>query len=204
MPLWRIGSVVALTIVVVAPKVSAQDEPRVGIAMGYPASVGIVWHVSDRLALRPEIGASQSSGEVTGTVNVPITGVVPGSSVSSTVVSINDNWQVSAGISALFYLTRHDALRTYVSPRWAYTRTSSTSSNGPVPSAQSTSAGNGHFVSGSFGAQYALARRFSVFGEVGAAYTRIAVSPTSSGFLVTESVTHGVSTRSGAGVILYF
>jgi hypothetical protein len=152
------------------------------------------------MALRPEISASQSSGEVTGISSVSI----GGTTVSNTITSVNDNSQVAVGISALLYVTTHDALRTYISPRWSYTRTSSTSQNGAAANPTATSTGNGHFIAGSFGAQYALARRFSVFGEVGVGYTHIAVSPTSSGLLVTESVTHGVSTRSGAGVILYF
>ena len=79
------------------------------------------------------------------------------------------------------------------------------SAKSPIkPVASSGSTGNGQFVSGSFGAQYALGRRFSVFGEIGAGYTHVVTSPTIGGILVTSSVNNTFSTRSGAGVILYF
>jgi hypothetical protein len=193
---------VTVTIVCLAARASAQDAPKAGIAMGYPASIGVVWHVSDGVALRPEIGVSRSSGEFTATSFISIGGTTN----TTTSLTTNDNWQVAIGLSALFYLSRHDALRTYVSPRWAYTRTSSSSASGPSPNQSSSSTGNGNFVSGSFGAEYALARRFSVFGELGLGYNRTITSPTSgsSGVTTTDSASRTFSTRSGAGVILYF
>lgn len=192
----------ALTVMAIGAVVntaSAQDAPRAGIVMGYPASFGVIWHVAERIAVRPEIGASQSSGLVMGTSIVS----AGGTQVTSSISSGNDNWQVSAGVSLLLYLSKHDGLSTYLSPRWAYTRTTSNSSSNQ-PGSASSSAGNGQFVAASFGAQYAVGTRFSVFGEVGAGYTHITTSPTTSGALVTSSEIRGVSTRSGAGVILYF
>ena len=54
---------------------------------------------------------------------------------------------------------------------------------------------------GSFGAQYAMGSKFSVFGEVGLGYSR-SISPTSSIYSKTTSTTW--STRTGVGVIVYF
>ena len=42
---------------------SAQDKGDTGITMGYPASVGFVFHVSDRFAIRPELNLNVSSAE---------------------------------------------------------------------------------------------------------------------------------------------
>ena len=98
--------------------------------MGYPASVGVIWQVNDRVALRPELNVQKASGESTSTIAISLSSVVPGSVVS---VTTSDSWQFSAGVSALFYLSTHDALRTYVSPRWAYTRTSNNSSSSTYP-----------------------------------------------------------------------
>jgi hypothetical protein len=67
-----------------------------------------------------------------------------------------------------------------------------------------------HFISGSFGAQYALGRRFSVFGEIGLGYTRTSVDnePTSSvspgASTGSAATSHGIAARSGAGVVFYF
>jgi hypothetical protein len=204
MSMRRIGLLAAITIGLLAPAAFAQDDPRVGITMGYPASVGIIWQVNDRVALRPEVSAQKSSGEFTSTASFSL----GGTTTTTITTSTSDAWQVGVGLSALFYLTTHDALRTYISPRWSYVRTSTSNSSAglPPPSQTSGSVGNGHFVSGSFGAQYALGRRFGLFGEVGVGYTRADNAPslTGSGVIATQTTTRTLATRSGAGVILYF
>jgi len=201
MRMRTIGAIAAVTLGSLASPVSAQDEPRVGITMGYPASLDLVWQVNEGLALRPELVVSSSSNEITIMTAVPI--INGGVTATTSQVSTNDNWQASIGVSALFYVSKHDALRTYVSPRWAYTRVSSES--GGVGSISSSS-GNVNTVTGSFGAQYALSRRFSVFGEVGAGYSRTTNKPTGGpvSSFATASTTDSVATRSGAGVVLYF
>lgn len=209
-----IGLLAAITIGFLANSASAQDDPKVGITMGYPASVGVIWQLTDRVALRPEISVARSSNEFTTTISfTTISGSpfdIPVPAATTTTVSRNDAWQVGIGLSALFYLSKHDALRTYVSPRWTYTRLSSSSSGSSPAGTASVSATTGsvNFVSGSFGAQYALARRFNVYGEVGLGFTRNA-SPSASTSASTSafasaSTTSTLATRSGAGVILYF
>jgi hypothetical protein len=204
MAMRRIGTLAAITIGLLAPAASAQDDPRVGITMGYPASVGIIWQVNDRVALRPEVSVQKSSGEFTSTTSFS----VGATTATTTTTSTSDAWQVGVGLSALFYLTTHDALRTYVSPRWSYVRTSTTSSSAglPPPIQTSSSVGNGQFVSGSFGAQYALGKRFGLFGEVGVGYTHADNTPSliGSGVIATQTTTRTLGTRSGAGVIWYF
>jgi hypothetical protein len=210
MMLRRIGCLAMLVVASLARPVLAQDDPRIGIAMGYPASVGLIWHVADGVALRPEISFTRSSAETTITTSLPVitVGGVPTINPATTVtVNTTDQWEVGVGVSALFYVTRHDALRTYLSPRYAYTRRSSTNQASTLlPSTAFGSDSSGHFVSGSFGAQYALGRRFSVFGEVGLGYSRSESKPPalSSGIITGAATSHTLSTRSGAGVVLYF
>jgi hypothetical protein len=176
----------------------AQDEPRVGITMGYPTALGLIWQVNDRLALRPELSFSTSSNDLTATSSITLDGT------TTSLVNTTDTWQVGIGLSALFYLSKHEGLRTYVSPRWSYGRASSKSMSGSLPTL-SNSTGNINSVSGSFGAQYALSRRFSVFGEVGLAYTHTTIDPSGTpGVLVTSSTSRAFGARSGAGVVLYF
>jgi hypothetical protein len=196
----------AIMTLLVAPSASAQDDPRVGITMGYPASVGVIWQVNDRVALRPELSVQKASADSTSTTSISLSSVVPGTVIS---VTSSDFWQFSAGLSALFYLSTHDALKTYVSPRWAYTRSSNGNSSSTSLPLSLTSTTSGYSLAGSFGAQYALGRRFGVFGEVGLFFSRSTISPSAAssppGIVAAyESVSRSLGARSGAGVVLYF
>jgi hypothetical protein len=162
---------------------AAQDKGRVGLTMGYPAGVGLMFHVSDRFALRPEVSFTREVTEGPG---------------SAGTYSTTTTWSVGVGLSVLFYLHETDNLRTYVSPRFSYGRVNSTWTTilppgakgygGPGPSTEDS-----YQVSGSFGAQYALGRRFSVFGDLGIAYTDLR-----------SWNTRTWGPRAGFGAILYF
>ena len=163
----------------VAASVAAQDRGRVGITMGYPASVGLLWHVSETTALRPEFTFNRDDAS------------------SESLVSARSNfWSTAAGASVLFYSSVRDNLRTYVAPRFSYARTRGTSDI-------TSSTTNSYAFAGMFGAQYSLGKRFAAFGEVGFGYSRQTGSVTSPVF-TTKSRSNSVGTRSGAGVILYF
>src|SRR6185369_3693080 len=138
------GVVLASSITVaLATTAAAQDSPRVGITMGYPASVGVMWHLSDRVALRPEFSFSLTD-----------------SSSESLIDDEANFWTLGTGVSVLFYSSLTDNLRTYVAPRFSYGRTSGNSSN-----TESTT--DVYTFAGMFGAHYSLSRRFAAFGEVG-------------------------------------
>ena len=152
--------------------------------MGYPASVGVLWHVTERIAVRPELAFARTWNDRDGSTSVE-----------------SSSWTLGVGVSALFYLTRADNLRTYVSPRYAYSRSSSTASSDIFVPLESRLRSASSSIFGSFGAQYALGRRFGVFGEVGLGYSRQSLR---SFFSESRSTAHAVTVRSGAGVILYF
>jgi hypothetical protein len=88
-----------------------------------------------------------------------------------------------------------------VSPRFNYARTESKSGGDSV--IERDTIGNAYSLAGFFGAQYALSDRFGVFGEVGFGYNWQTFEASSS-FLDTETKSHGWSTRTGVGVVLYF
>ena len=189
-----VAPALAVAALLVASSASAQNpsqpsntEPnRVGLTMGYPAAIGLIWEVSDRLALRPELSFSVGTSEAS----------VQGVSGTS-----SDTWTVGIGVSALFYVGEWDALRTYIAPRFIYSRATS--------SVDSSFFGDGNdlksegiTINGLFGAEYSLHRRFSVFGEVGAGFSS---SETRSSTPIegrTESSSFGA--RTGVGVIFYF
>lgn len=201
-----------LFVVIGVPGIArAQDEGKVGLTMGYPSSIGVIWQAADRVALRPEITLSRSTGDSS---TNDLLGASP--------VSTNDSTGVGAGVSALFYLHRWEGLRTYVSPRFSYARTSTSAS---TTSATSTSEStvSSYLTSGSFGAQYSLGRHFGLFGEIGLGYTATSTALTSTLTTSFTSVVNGVvtqstrtqavqssshantlATRSGVGVIFFF
>jgi hypothetical protein len=183
--------------------------------MGYPSAVGVIWHMSSHIALRPEFTWTHTSIDAPSTTD-PVLGVVSAGSTS-------ENWTTGFGLSALFYLTRYDSLRTYVSPRFNYSRSSGSTNLSDSP-ASSTSDVWLYSTSGSFGAEYGLGRHFAVFGEIGGNYSSTttrtslvesrtvfaSVGPggpilsTSTFTVRTDQHSHQLSTRSGAGIIFYF
>ncbi len=182
---------------------AAQDTPRFGLVMGYPAQVAVLWTVSDRFAIRPEVNWNRTTTE---TVTTPMiftgTGLVPTSLTTTSKLNT-----VGTGVSALVYLHTRDALRTFLTPRFTYAR-GTTSSDfsvtlpglGPAPAETTTST---YTVAGSLGAQYSVAKHFGIFGELGLQYGHNSSSPSSS-LLVTDAKQTTVGLRSGVGVILFF
>ncbi len=190
---------------------AAQDAPRFGIVMGYPAAAGVLWKVSGRLAVRPEVSLTKTASESTTSIGTLLS---PVGVVDTTTTTKSDGWQVGVGASVLVYLSKGDALKTYVSPRYAYSRISTTIEStvsgvgipvrvGPV---SSTSQASNHAASGSFGAQYSVGSRFGVFGELGLSYTHSGEMPAASLSATATSTGSNwtIGLRSGAGVILFF
>jgi hypothetical protein len=191
---------------------SAQDEGRIGVTMGYPSAVGILWRATDRIALRPEFTWTMSSVESSSTD--PIIG-------SSTTSTPSSSWQTGFGLAALFYVSRVNGFGAYLTPRLAYSRMSTTTNISGTPVASSAD-GWAWTTSGAFGADYRLARHFGLFGEIGVSYSASTFTSstvetiTSGGFLgpgslVTRTITlrsdshtHSFGTRSGVGVIFLF
>jgi hypothetical protein len=203
--------------VVTCRAAAAQDTPRLGIVMGYPAQLGVLWTVSDRVALRPQIDASRGASESTTTTNT-IVGIAGLPTISTTTVSSSSNWSVGTGVAALIYLSRRDALRTYVAPGFTYSRSSSTvqstvtisSSVIPVPPISSggptTTHASNYTTTGAFGAQYTLATHFGLFGELGLAYVHSGELPTFAvGTIAQRDASNwSLAMRSGVGVMLFF
>ena len=162
----------------------AQEAGSVGVTMGYP-SLGVLWRASDRVAIRPEFSFAGSSSE----------------SDSSSFEVESEGWAFGTGASVLFTLSKSDNLRTYIGPRFTYTRTSaSNESSGFVMTAESTTTNHGVGGAGLFGAEYSLGRRFAVFGELGLGFSRSSTALSNSNAKVTG---FSWGTRTGVGVIFF-
>jgi opacity protein-like surface antigen len=159
--------------------------------MGYPAAVGVLWHVSDKVAIRPELSFAGSSNETSTS-----TGTLPEIQIEG------DGWSIGTGVSALFYLRKADRLRTYVSPRFTYSHASNTTTTTglPVTNPRNETSTNAVGFSGSFGAQYAVGDRFSIYGELGFG---ISHSSSKSSNTPTRGSGNSWGLRSGVGVVFY-
>lgn len=179
------GVLLLLTLVLYPEAARAQERGQAGVAMGYPATFAFVWHVSDALALRPEVSFTHSSTK--------------NENSTFSVSSSSDTWTAAVGASALWYVRRFDSVRTYVSPRVAYSRSSATSStNDDDPRTANTLS-----AAASVGAQYTPVRKFSVFGEIGYGFSR-GWSEFRTPISTTKLTGWAWSPRGAVGVIFYF
>jgi hypothetical protein len=167
----------------VATAAKAQDAGRVGLTTGYPATVGVLWHISENIAIRPEFSFASNRS----------------SSESPLIDATTDFSSLGTEVSVLLFSPLRDNLKLYVAPRFAYSRTSGTSD-------VTESTTNNYSIGGVFGGHYSLGRRFAVFGEAGFQYSHLESSVTSSvsPALQTTSTGDAVGTRTAIGVVLYF
>ncbi|MCC7042293.1 MAG: hypothetical protein IT183_00380 [Acidobacteria bacterium] len=174
----------------------AQDR-SVGLVMGAPLQVGILWQANDDVAVRPDISWSWSSSEL---------GAASPGGEASFGSSISGG-RLSAGFSVLFYLNDVDGLRSYVAPGYSVTRVTMTSESSlSVPSLgdddlQNRSTQTSHQGSVVFGAQQAIGTRLRVFGEVGLAFSTSSAKSRLSG---AETSGKGAGTTGGVGVVWLF
>jgi hypothetical protein len=182
MRIWRFLYLTAGFLLAGCLGAGAQDKGKAGVSIGYPGGIGILWHATDSVAVRPEFSFNRNSTDGT-------TG--------------GTGWGIGTGLSVLFYLKKYDNVRTYISPRVNYTRSSSTlqvtSPPAGIPELKSTSTATGG--AGVFGAQYSASSRFSVFGELGLAFSHrrsessLSTQPPSTG--------NAFGTTAGVGVVFY-
>jgi hypothetical protein len=161
----------------------AQETGKAGVAIGYPGGIGILWHATDKVAIRPDFTFTHTSTD----------GVAGG-----------DGWGIGTDLSVLFYVKKYDNVRTYVSPRFTYARTTTTiqtpsSTQGTFPDVKSTSRSTGG--AGVFGAQYSPSARFSVFGELGIGFSRRRTESSLGSLTTIKGNSWG--TTAGVGVIFY-
>jgi len=186
MRIRRLLYLAAWLLVVTCAPAGAQDSGKVGATIAYPGSIGLIWHASDSVAIRPAFAFAHSDSEIS-----------PGSSE-------NESTTIALDLGVLFYVKKYDNVRTYVSPRFIYSRSTSTSTQTALPvglpeiTTTSTTTGG----AGVFGAQYAPTKRFSVFGEVGIAFNHRHSTSEPTG--ASEFTTNTWGTTSGVGVIFYF
>lgn len=174
----------SLALIALAALPATAQDKKVGVTMGYPAAIGLLWPVTDKVAVRPEFNFAAGSGESSGTFEVE-----------------SDNWAIGTGVSVLFYLKKYDRLQTYFTPRFSYTHTSSSSDfDGPVTNPETSSSSNSYGFAGLFGAEQSIGDKFAVFGEVGLGFSR---STAKSSVTTSTPTSRTWGTRAGVGIVFF-
>ncbi len=194
-----IGSLLSgvMLLTVAARPAAGQQAGDVGVTMGYPGAIGVVWHVTEGFALRPDVTLTRNTSESRTTSSL-----FQGQDLSSTTTS--EGWASALGLSALVTVRTIERLRLYLSPRVAYSYSTSENESGLTGALSAfTATTRGVIASGSFGTQYNVHDRFALFGELGLQYTTLTTEsdfPGSSNEI--DSTSFGL--RSAVGVTFYF
>lgn len=191
--------VCVVVLLAVARPAAAQGAGDVGLTFAYPGSIGLTWHVTDRIAVRPDFSIVQSDSESTSTSTQTFPGFTP-----PTTTSRSDAVTSTTGVSLLFTVKTIDQLRLYVTPRLAYGRSTSETETGLGGTSSAIESTNEAWIgSGSFGAEFRAHDRFAVFGELGVQYVSQTTESTFSSSRNRGEATQ-VGLRSAVGVTLYF
>ena len=179
-------AVLFFSLVLLPAAAAAQERGQTGLVAGFPVSFGFIWHASDKLAVRPDLTFSFSTSESeTSILGFPSTEV--------------SGHSFTLGTTVLWYLAKHDNVRTYVAPRFAYSHSSTEVSLGSAAPSKT----NGVTLSANFGAQYTPVRKFAAFGEIGYGFNR-AKSKFSTPIATSENTSRGWAPRGAVGIIYYF
>ena len=155
---------------------AAQESGQVGITMSYPSRLGLLWHVTERVALLPDVAFQRI-------VSGSVIGIWAVGGPETTTRTSTTTWEISPGINALIHLVAWDDVTTYVTAGWSHVRTSATRTD--ITTTTGASVGlppsgterqeftwEGYETRGALGVRYVPRRHFGVFGEVGIEYSK--------------------------------
>ncbi|MBS1912253.1 MAG: hypothetical protein JST22_09735 [Bacteroidetes bacterium] len=182
----------------------AQDAGRIGIiatALG-STSVGVIWHVSTDVALRPAITMNDNS--------VTVSSQSPGGPFFQNEGS--SQWNVGGEITLNCYLVRSGAIAPYVMAGGGYSAGKTTQDTHQRIGGSDTvltisQASNMASLSAGIGVQYALAGQLHLVAEITAAYSRTTTTVNSPGSFVGTYQTVNDQYRlvgTSIGAIFYF
>jgi len=134
--------------------VSAQDKAGETRKFGLTIpNIGLIWHITDNVAFVPDITFIHNWSTF-------------GS--DSTLYKHSGNG-VAVNAALRLYIQDWKGIRFYVTPKYGFSRSSSSSES---QSGSGSSGINTHSVTGAWGLQYAVTDRISLFGDIGARYSR--------------------------------
>jgi hypothetical protein len=156
----------------VANTAHAQERGRIGLSMGYPERVDLLWHATEHIAIRPGVSWHHTSFDNSGLTFSFSNGVA--TTTSST--SSDKSADIGIGVNALLSVGAWENVHAYVAPGYEYRRSRTTQIKTTVLAGRTEretfeTRGHGHVVSGTFGVRYVPHERFGVFGESGIEYS---------------------------------
>ncbi len=159
-------------------------SPRFGLT--FP-SLGVIWHITDKVAFVPNVTLARNW------------------STYSSTQSESKNTTNSVGVTAGMRFYTHDwkGMRFYLSPSYGFSRSSSDSSQSGLIEVSGSGTTRSHSVGGAWGVQYAVTDRISIFGDIGARYSRSTFESTDSQTPAGSSNGNLVSTVGTWGLIVY-
>jgi hypothetical protein len=162
-----------------------QESPRGKIGLTLPG-IGAILHLTDHVAFVPGVGFTHNWSSLS----------------SAPTTTAANNLSVSAALR--FYVRDWKGLRFYLSPKYSFSRsTSERNAGGTGYGTDSSTAGDYHAAYGSWGIQYAISDRVSIFGDMGAFYSRSTYSTSSSAMLGGDTYSQNVGTSGSWGLIFY-
>ena len=198
-------------LVFVANTAHAQESGRVGLSMGYPERVDLLWHATERIAIRSGVSWRHTSTDNSG-ISLRFS---DGRAATVSTTTNSKAIDIGIGVNALLSVATWENVHAYVAPGYEYrhsrTTTVQTTESSGIPATGTEREtdeirGHGHVVSGTFGVRYVPHRRVGVFGESGIEYSNsLTRFPGIEGLLgdTTPKVqTWGTATR--IGEIFYF
>ncbi len=192
----RLAVLVASVALVLASPAAAQEVGQKGIVVAAPTSAGLVWQVTDKLAVRPLISFAWMSN---GLDDIDLGNVVtPGGIVELPSLSLaadRSNYLVRLDFSVLWTVAKSEGLRVYLAPSIAHRWASSLLDNDALE------------VGGAFGMHYNVTKRFGVFGETGVRVDRSTQEFDFTNYLIEGSLkrsTTSVGSQSKVGVTFFF
>lgn len=151
-----------------------QDKTKYGFGLTFP-EIGVIWHLSDNIAFVPGIEFGHGWSSSTFSFN------------DSTINSSSNTLRVNASLR--FYISEWKDIRIYISPRYGFSWVNTKTEGIDYPHDEYLSDGSSshsHRVSAAWGLQYAVNDRISIFGDIGATYSRASLSSGCSNIIATE------------------
>jgi hypothetical protein len=193
------------------------QEKTVGLVVGYPADVGVLWQTAERVALRADLGFNLSGFESSSAFGFTSASLTP-----SMVTTTSKTATATFGLSALVTLRNQDNLRLYLAPGGAIQlvrhSVETEFEGGSLPAATFPAEGEasdttrGHQFQLMFGGQYRLRDRVAIFGETGLVYQTSSFPQIGTSLSIGGATTRAerdsrstnVGVRGLAGLVLFF
>ena len=196
----RVVLAIAFAVLGMTSVAKAQETSRVGLTMSYPARVGVLWHLSDRVGILPDVAFQR-------TLSTAVFGFEGLGGIETTTRSSITRLEVSPGINVLIDFATREDVTTYATAGWSHVRsnattTQTTTTTGGIPGFAPSGtdreefALHGYAVRSAFGVRYVPRQHFGFFGEIGIEYSKTDFDD--------GLASSRLGNRGAAGAVLYF